>query len=281
MAVFSDNSISHDVTLDVNFRAWIQKIHDGLSAVGLVQTSDTGQITIASATNPGVFSDAGYEVWRFNDAEQGAEPVFIKLIYGVGGNVRRPRLGLRVGRGTNGAGTLTTTGGLTTASPGTNDSGNGVIHIAHLDGGLVIYTSVDPTATGSDRAIMLFVERLRDENGDVIAGGLGYVNLADFDQGGPTGKTLIAGTWGSSLSSFTLDFASRTIGGKIVFGGLRPIGYPAAPLKIVKLGLVDPIDSGDSGQIDGTTYKRPSANSNTWSTIFNSLSSNFLVLVAE
>lgn len=97
--------IRHDS--DALFREWGEELHDELVAAGLVQTADTGQIDWGTVTRASINSDAGYEIWRFDDTLQATAPIFIKLMYGTGSNASAPRLRLQVGTGTDGAGTLT------------------------------------------------------------------------------------------------------------------------------------------------------------------------------
>lgn len=92
---------------DADFRAWGSGIAAQIAAMGLVQTTDTGQINWATVARPAINTSAGYEVWRFADALQATKPVFIRLDYGISAVADRPRLIVRVGTGTDGAGTLT------------------------------------------------------------------------------------------------------------------------------------------------------------------------------
>ena len=62
---------------DADFRLWGGGISAQLAAVGMVQTSDTGQANWATA----VGADSPYEVWRFNDALQATKPIFFRLRY--------------------------------------------------------------------------------------------------------------------------------------------------------------------------------------------------------
>src|SRR3954454_8298219 len=95
-----------DFTSDAVFRSWGSGVSAQLAAIGLVRTADTGQIDWTTVAKPasGVFG--GYEIWRFDDALQATAPVFIKVEYGIS-NTTTLMLGLTVGTGTNGAGTLT------------------------------------------------------------------------------------------------------------------------------------------------------------------------------
>ena len=99
---------------DANFRAWGSYISAQMAAVGLVQTSDTGQINWATVTTPaGINTYQGYEIWRFADALQATAPVYYKIQYGEGSAVDGPGVRVQFGSGSDGAGNLT--GNLSTA----------------------------------------------------------------------------------------------------------------------------------------------------------------------
>jgi hypothetical protein len=68
---------------DATFRAWGSGIAAQIAAMGLVQTSDTGQINWVTVARPALNTIAGYEIWRFNDALQATKPVFIRIDYGT------------------------------------------------------------------------------------------------------------------------------------------------------------------------------------------------------
>jgi hypothetical protein len=93
---------------DADFRAWGSSLAAQFAAVGLVQTSDTGQINWTTVLRPPTTqTKQGYEIWRFNDALQTTKPVVIRIEYGSGNNQAFPSLWVTVGTATNGAGTLT------------------------------------------------------------------------------------------------------------------------------------------------------------------------------
>lgn len=95
-----------DQNTDVTFRVWGLEMNTKLAAAGLVQTADTGQINWVTATRAAINTDAGYEIWQFNDAMQATAPIFLKIHYGSGSATNVPRLRIIVGTTTNGAGTL-------------------------------------------------------------------------------------------------------------------------------------------------------------------------------
>lgn len=93
---------------DQDVRDFITGMHNALAAIGLVQTADTGQVNPATVTLPATGAVAGYEVWRFDDAQQAAFPLFLRIEYMRGSTGSQPPgFYLTVGQGSNGAGTLT------------------------------------------------------------------------------------------------------------------------------------------------------------------------------
>lgn len=95
------------------FNTWVQGVHDALEAIGMVQTTDTGQIDISTADTSSTSGNnqvVGYEIWRFDDDVQSTAPIFFKLEYGVSysaGTYKGPQMWLTVGRGSNGSGSIT------------------------------------------------------------------------------------------------------------------------------------------------------------------------------
>lgn len=97
---------AQDASTDAAWRTWGQAIHNALVALGtLVQTSDTGQANWTTATRPGNTSATVYEVWAFADTLQSTAPTYVRIAFGNLSS--QPVIYLRVGTGTNGAGTLT------------------------------------------------------------------------------------------------------------------------------------------------------------------------------
>lgn len=93
---------------DANFRAWGSYLSARFSAVGLIQTADTGQINWTTITTPaGVNTYQGYEVWRFADALQASAPVFYRIQYGENDTADTPGIRIQFGAGSDGAGNLT------------------------------------------------------------------------------------------------------------------------------------------------------------------------------
>ena len=149
---------------DAEFRAFVQAIDSGLLAAGgVVAASDTGQIDPATVAKPGAINtDAGFRMYRFNDAAQATQPVFIKLIFGIGASINLPRITFQMGTVTNGAGVFT--GTRTTAAvvyPLGSVPVAGQIRHYHSSGGdgRISHVTHDPDISG--RGLAFAVERLR------------------------------------------------------------------------------------------------------------------------
>lgn len=92
---------------DAAFRVWGLQVNAALAAAGLTQTSDTGQINWATVTRASANTDAGYEIWRWNDTQHATRPIFLKMRYGSASVNDRPRMWIDIGEGSNGSGSLT------------------------------------------------------------------------------------------------------------------------------------------------------------------------------
>jgi hypothetical protein len=146
-------------------RAWVQAMHDALAAIGMVQTSDTGQVNIstmlnASATNTAV----GYEVWRFDDAAQATCPIVFKLEYGRGAGVGYAQMWLTVGSGSDGAGNITGVRFARAAvGPGGNTGTASTTGYASSGDGSMCALVPWPAVLGN--APMFIIERARNADG--------------------------------------------------------------------------------------------------------------------
>jgi hypothetical protein len=257
MPYYEDASITHDVTTEANWRAWAQKVHDAIAAVGLVQTSDTGQITISSATMPGTSAFAtGYEMWRFDDAAQSTDPIFLKLEYGKGSAATRPALRCQWGTGSNGSGTLTNANAAAQTASATGTPTTGRIYASFADG--VFALCVSPAQTGT--SMFIATERLRGiSDGELISGdwytlifyGSGFSSLNMYIRSG--------GAWTQATHS--------SVESSVAASGVVAVGYmrvtsvkPHAPLRCflgMRAAIIGADDAGDI-TIDGVgkQYKR-------------------------
>lgn len=161
-----------DHSSDAGFRAWGSDFAAKLALVGLVQTADTGQINWGTVTRPGTNTDAGYEIWRFNDTQQGTAPIYIRFGYGTGTSATRGRIRITVGTGTNGAGTITGTAttGTIEAGPSANITDDGTsrtCYMCHVDGCFWYARGTTSTADMSH----FFICRTADSSGAADANG--------------------------------------------------------------------------------------------------------------
>ena len=160
-------------TTDVAFRSWGSSISTALAAVGLVQTSDTGQINWTTVSKPsGATTTAGYEIWRFNDAAQSTTPIFLKLSYGTGsaGNTTT-RLLVEIGSASNGSGTLSGLGSGTTYTFNGDASASGWTWGAS-DGSGFVFCHMVTSANGGAACNVVAVDRLRNADGTPSGDGL-------------------------------------------------------------------------------------------------------------
>jgi hypothetical protein len=103
----STPTVRRYLSTDALWRSWVQAIHDGMVLAGWVQTADTGQINLTTATRAAAGAIRGYEVWRPNDAVQATNPFFLKIGYGnAGAGQASGKLQFTFGYATDGAGNL-------------------------------------------------------------------------------------------------------------------------------------------------------------------------------
>lgn len=128
------SSIRH--SSDADFRAWGSAISAGFAAVGLVQTTDTGQIDWVTVNRPATNTNAGYQIWRMDDTQQGAAPVFFRIDFGTHSALTNPRIQIGVGTGSNGSGTLNgvTLASITTCPPITTTATSYTTRMCAVDG---------------------------------------------------------------------------------------------------------------------------------------------------
>lgn len=151
---------------DAEFRTWGKGVSDGLAAVGMVKTADTGQIDWATAIRPAASAFAGYEMWRFSDALQATKPVFIKIEYGVASAITTPNMAFTVGTVTNGAGAFTGPGVGTRKVSASALKAAGVLLPTYISAGsnrLALLVNADQVS--SNFAMGCIVERTKTGDG--------------------------------------------------------------------------------------------------------------------
>lgn len=162
------------------FRAWVQWVHDQFAAAGWINTADTGQMDIPTASNPTATNQKiGYKIYRMNDALQATAPVFVKIEFGGRGTSGAvPAMWVSVGQGSDGAGALTNVrfDGVNTNNAADPTVGSGIssassTNMTSFASGstsrisIVLFTQ---TSTNYDYVMVLCIERARDVDGVLI-----------------------------------------------------------------------------------------------------------------
>lgn len=229
-----------DNTSDSTFRLWGSSVSATISSMGLVQTSDTGQINWATVAHPtATLVSQGYEIWKFNDSLQGTVPIFLKFEYGsAGGAAARPGLFLTIGSGSNGSGNLT--GQTTSRFPmyGTTTDTNSRTCVFSGDTNRVGMSLFSSLSGGS---ISWFLERTKNSDGtDSSLGALlmmldsanvrrmqfipasGTVPAVNSDTNILPPVSSTGGSYGNDLAIYTNPM---TRGGGFLNAGMTHLGY--------------------------------------------------------
>lgn len=152
MATRIDTTLQPSNSTDALFRLWIQFIEDTLVTTGgWVVTSDTGQMTIATAVHPTVVNTkVGYRIYRMADSLQATAPVFMRVDYGSSTAANTPGIWLTIGQGSDTTGTITSIrfNGGAVSTPTVSGSNNNAV---------TTYNSYGSAATGRI-AVALFID---------------------------------------------------------------------------------------------------------------------------
>lgn len=137
-----------DYSVQANFTAFINGVHQAILNRGWLQTTDTGQCDPATVVVPASGAYAGYVNYKTNDGV--GDIFYLRLRFGRSGSVRSCKFDVSVGTGTDGAGNLTgnTTGVHTVLAIG--DPGAVAVRtiIAGDAGRLVVLNATDGWITG-------------------------------------------------------------------------------------------------------------------------------------
>lgn len=206
---------------DASFRVNGLGVSTALAAIGMVKTADTGQINWATVTRPvAINTQAGYEIWRFNDTLQATAPLFLRIDYGVSGNVAWISHWITVGKGSNGSGTITSpllasTQVAHVASPGV---GAFTWYLSSADGATLVLLVAPASSTPGSRSAIV-VERSRNPAG--AATGTGVLVAYGFN---PTTKIINYTTTGTNtIAAFPVAIPSSS---PMASGGAAPM-FPA------------------------------------------------------
>jgi len=166
---------------------WMKTLHDAFVALGLVVTSDTGQLSMASAPTwvSTASTNYGYTVYRFNDALQATYPLFLKVSWLNSADTAGDshRLDVTVGTGTDGAGTVTgPTIGPVTITQSTATSQSATTYPSYLC--LVAGSFVADLFAGDTAGELFFaVDRMRDADGTANVHGAALTTFARTSAG--------------------------------------------------------------------------------------------------
>lgn len=222
---FSENfTTASDITTDAGFRAWGLAIRTAIVAAGLVQTSDTGQIDFGTVSAPSAGNYGGYDIFRFDDAAQATDPIYLKLEYGRGATSGRHQLRLTGGTATNGAGTITNGSGTIALVAGTGTpTQNCYIAASLFDGVFTLYDCQNPGSTDEREGLTFIVERLRDPTG---ATGIGWGIITHA--GGTIATTIRSGgSWAAGSNNVIVNPCMSLYGGVLILGGIRYSNSPS------------------------------------------------------
>ena len=161
-------SLAHGT--DAEFRTWVGAIRTAITGLGLIRTTDTGQIDIATVARPTVINTAmGYDIYRFADTLQATLPVFIKVEFGSGATATHPALWITVGTGTDGAGTLT---GQVSTRQQIRADGVGSTQTHRFSGDTNRIVAMLTAGSWGSNHLGFGVERSKDAAGDDTADGI-------------------------------------------------------------------------------------------------------------
>lgn len=239
MATRFDATLQMTNSTDALWRAWVQFIEDTIVTTGgMVNTTDTGQMTIATSAHPvAINTIVGYRIYRMADALQATAPIYMKAEYGSGGAANTPRMTLTIGTGTNGAGTIT---GALVSSAQITASGNGT-NACHCFASAAtgrVHLLMFVRAAAVDLMVMS-LERTKDSAGADTADGV----LFAYGNQGPLVFTqylnATAGAQPPAETGVTAVLSNQT--GSSAFGGNVGVGVPLHFKSVVQqpgLGIV-------------------------------------------
>lgn len=248
MAVSRNTTASWTAALDAgNFPLWAQAIEDAIVGAGCVVVDDSGDTVPSSMVLPGANdTSAGYRIYRFpdSDPEQASNPVYFKIIYLQGDSQAELRVHLQAGKGSNGAGTLTSaTGQITSNTSGGSDGSDRLIHASLIDGELVLMLS--PSVAGN--ATWMILSRCKDLDGEFNGRIVSILNMHGSLSGGYEKWT--GSAWTGITASGVAPMPGVSADGVDLVAGIYPSGEPL-PLRGVMIGAWSGIANLDAGNVD-------------------------------
>lgn len=215
--------MTNNLSSDAAFQTFNSAIDTAILAMGWLHSSDTGQMNPATTNRAGVNTNAGYIIYKMDDALQATAPCFMKILFGQAGTATMYRLIIQLSTATDGAGTLTgnTTAAQTIASTGTSAALNCYFSGSTSRLNMALFPSQNNATTG------LYIERDKDATGANTAFGWHVCihgnGLAWFQQYVPA---LAYGPTSSSEAKVCTLMSSQTSqsnGTNVGLGVIRPV----------------------------------------------------------
>lgn len=235
-------------TTDADFRVWGKAISDGIAAVGLTKVADTGTVNWATVTKPAaIMTSTAREVWRLNDALQATAPLFILIEYGADRVLGCPAIWITLGRGSNGAGSITgelaprrATHSLGTTYTGTPPTSVEPIYISSDGSSLCLSARIGEVANAFCHAPAFVIDRSRDSSGNATATG-GVIIVEGSGPPSAVASNLASGP------SFPAQMHAWTYSGASAMGDV-PAVVPKV-VNAVELNGLTTIANGDRGLV--------------------------------
>lgn len=165
----STKTLTTSVADNAAFQAFCTGFKAGIIDVGLVQTSDTGQMneaTVARASTGN--TNQGFHIFRFDDSLQSTNPVFIRVDYGSGTATATAAVVMQVGTGTNGAGVLTGQVGTQWTSFRAWVAKTNQTWYFSSDQKQTLTIAAGIGTAASENNVLVNIERLRDSSGAAV-----------------------------------------------------------------------------------------------------------------
>jgi hypothetical protein len=183
------------------FQQWATEVIAQLLALGVTQTSDTGQMAnpCVTAAPTATATSAGYYVFEFNDTLQSTAPIVFRLDFGSGSSTGVPAMWITVGTSSNGSGTINGTslaklytGGTATGSTtsytsrfcyNTTQGFLGVVLKIGMGGaneseaGFLLFRTVNSSGASTGDGVML----LTNSDNTTLANSGGYMATINFN----------------------------------------------------------------------------------------------------
>jgi hypothetical protein len=209
-------------TTEADFQEWVTDLYSAFDAIGLVQTADTGQIVDPTtlplpATNS---TEAGYRMYRFDDALQATAPIYIRVGVGRGNSNLSRRITFHPGHATDGAGNLVDAPAYQVQTPSNSFSAGGrELWMCYTDGCFWVSFLTGELAAWQTEDFII----MRSQNPD----------------GSPSGEHWVALNSSSGFTTLgwaaTYDYSTQTYGYSTSSSGYRGLLQPG-----ILSGTIDP-----------------------------------------